>query len=93
MCIIKHSGCKYLTAVITYFYQCDFSLSLYNNQITDVGAKYVAKLIEECSSLEYVKYVGFFFPFCTVLIKVKQLERGGRVGKKRQKLYLELNII
>nr|XP_025041678.1 nucleotide-binding oligomerization domain-containing protein 1 isoform X2 [Pelodiscus sinensis] len=30
-------------------------ISLYNNQITDVGAKYVARLIEECSSLTYVK--------------------------------------
>uniref|UniRef100_A0A8D0BU34 Nucleotide binding oligomerization domain containing 1 n=1 Tax=Salvator merianae TaxID=96440 RepID=A0A8D0BU34_SALMN len=30
-------------------------LSLYNNQITDTGAKYVARLIEECPSLIYVK--------------------------------------
>uniref|UniRef100_A0A8C3S3J8 Nucleotide binding oligomerization domain containing 1 n=1 Tax=Chelydra serpentina TaxID=8475 RepID=A0A8C3S3J8_CHESE len=44
-----------VTAEIICFYQCDFSLSLYNNQITDVGAKYVARLIEECSSLTYVK--------------------------------------
>ncbi|XP_042329215.1 nucleotide-binding oligomerization domain-containing protein 1 isoform X3 [Sceloporus undulatus] len=29
-------------------------LGLYNNQITDVGAKYVARLIEECPSLIYV---------------------------------------
>ncbi|XP_050173681.1 nucleotide-binding oligomerization domain-containing protein 1 isoform X1 [Myiozetetes cayanensis] len=41
-------------------------LGLYSNQITDVGAKYVAKLIEECSSLEYVKYVGSFFPFSRI---------------------------
>ncbi|XP_061442566.1 nucleotide-binding oligomerization domain-containing protein 1 isoform X2 [Rhineura floridana] len=30
-------------------------LGLYNNQITDVGAKYVARLIEECPSLIYIK--------------------------------------
>lgn len=32
-----------------------FLYSLYNNQITDTGAKYVARLIEECPSLTYVK--------------------------------------
>ena len=34
-----------------------FALRLYNNNITDVGAKLVAHIIEECPKLRIVKYV------------------------------------
>lgn len=34
-----------------------FALRLYNNNITDAGAKLVAQIIEECPKLRVVKYV------------------------------------
>ncbi len=37
---------------------CVFVFRLYNNHITDVGAKLVAQIIEECSKLRVVKYVS-----------------------------------
>lgn len=37
---------------------------LYNNHITDVGAKLVAKIIEECPKLRVVKYVFFSCQMC-----------------------------
>ena len=37
---------------------CYFIHRLYSNQITDVGAKLVAQIIEECPKLRVVKYVS-----------------------------------
>lgn len=34
-----------------------FAYRLYSNHITDVGAKLVAQIIEECPKLQVVKYV------------------------------------
>lgn len=34
---------------------CAFSRSLYNNQITDVGAWYVARIMDECKGLTHLK--------------------------------------
>lgn len=35
-----------------------FALRLYNNNITDAGAKLVAQIIEECPKLRVLKYVS-----------------------------------
>lgn len=34
---------------------CAFSPSLYNNQITDIGARYVAQILDECRGLTHLK--------------------------------------
>ena len=35
--------------------RCALSPSLYNNQITDVGARYIARILDECKGLTHLK--------------------------------------
>lgn len=44
-------------AALGIFYLRIFAFRLYSNHITDVGAKLVAQIIEECPKLRVVKYV------------------------------------
>ncbi|XP_051819381.1 nucleotide-binding oligomerization domain-containing protein 1 isoform X1 [Antechinus flavipes] len=55
---ITDCGVKVLYEELTKYKILTF-LGLYNNQITNVGAKYVAKIVEECTNLTHLKRHNF----------------------------------
>lgn len=52
--ILTHGVIKTTSGVIG-SHGCAFSQSLYNNQITDVGARYIARILDACKGLTHLK--------------------------------------
>jgi hypothetical protein len=53
--LLSEEGDIHRTSGLTWSPDCAFSPSLYNNQITDIGARYVARILDECRRLTHLK--------------------------------------